>query len=225
MKKVFATALFGMMAFSSAVYAEEEMTYEAYVIELASHKQREDDARAKIGVLEGEISELNTQIKTVKDQTTAVWNSMLEFVGVSQEQYDGFVQGLDAFVSKVRGFEAQFSEDFSGWATSLKGADKELKVLKKNPIAIFPRLDSKFANADRAIEDSKSALRLAKESNGSNAYTVRLIPERRDCLWRIAEYSETYGDPFQWPKIYSANKDQIKDEDLIFPGQTLQIPR
>ena len=27
-----------------------------------------------------------------------------------------------------------------------------------------------------------------------------------------------------WPVIYMANKDKIKDPDLIFPGQKLQIP-
>jgi hypothetical protein len=55
-------------------------------------------------------------------------------------------------------------------------------------------------------------------------YTVRLIPDRRDCLWRIAEYKFHYGDPWKWPMIWKANKDQIVDPDLIFPGQVFKIP-
>lgn len=55
-------------------------------------------------------------------------------------------------------------------------------------------------------------------------YKVRLIPERRDCLWRIAEYKYIYDNPWKWPVIYKANKDQIKDPDLIFPGQVFAIP-
>ncbi|MEN6364628.1 MAG: hypothetical protein ABFC81_06090, partial [Rectinema sp.] len=55
----------------------------------------------------------------------------------------------------------------------------------------------------------------------------RLIPERRDCLWRIAEYSFVYNNPLKWPVLYEANKKTFKDPsnpNLIFPGQVLAIP-
>jgi nucleoid-associated protein YgaU len=58
-------------------------------------------------------------------------------------------------------------------------------------------------------------------------YKVRLIPARRDCLWRIAEYPFIYNDPLQWPVIYEANKKTFRDPgnpNLIFPGQVLKIP-
>ncbi len=31
--------------------------------------------------------------------------------------------------------------------------------------------------------------------------------------------------PEQWPLLYKHNLDQIKDADLIYPGQVLDIPR
>ena len=46
-----------------------------------------------------------------------------------------------------------------------------------------------------------------------------------ECLWKIAEYAQVYNDPFMWPLIYKANRDQIKDPDLIYPGQQFQLPR
>ena len=55
-------------------------------------------------------------------------------------------------------------------------------------------------------------------------YTVRLIPERRESLWRIAEYDFIYGDPRLWPKIWHRNRKLIQDPDLIFPGWQLYIP-
>lgn len=58
-------------------------------------------------------------------------------------------------------------------------------------------------------------------------YVVRLIPERRDCFWRIAEYDFVYGDPWQWRVLYEANKDRIPDPDnpdLIEPGMIMEIP-
>ena len=46
-----------------------------------------------------------------------------------------------------------------------------------------------------------------------------------ECLWTIAESSDIYDDPFQWPLIYKANRGQIKDPDLIYADQELDIPR
>lgn len=58
-------------------------------------------------------------------------------------------------------------------------------------------------------------------------YTVRLIPEGRDCFWRIAEYDFVFGDRAKWPLLYELNKDKIKDPNnphLIHPGQVFEIP-
>ena len=46
-----------------------------------------------------------------------------------------------------------------------------------------------------------------------------------DCLWNISKKPAIYNDPYQWPLIYKANQTQIKDADLIYPGQTLTITR
>ncbi len=43
-----------------------------------------------------------------------------------------------------------------------------------------------------------------------------------DSLSKIAK--RFYGDASQWPRIHEANRDQIKNPDLIHPGQRLKIP-
>ena len=80
---------------------------------------------------------------------------------------------------------------------------------------------------DMAIEYARIAQRLAaayRSTGVRTTYTVQLILQRRDCLWRIAEYSGIYSDPFLWPVIWRANKKDIYNPDLIFPGQILAIP-
>ncbi len=49
--------------------------------------------------------------------------------------------------------------------------------------------------------------------------------KKGECLWIIASYKDIYNDPFMWPLIYKANKEKIKDPDLIFPGQLFSINR
>jgi nucleoid-associated protein YgaU len=96
------------------------------------------------------------------------------------------------------------------------------------------RLDA--GEYDRSMELSREVIallenitpqRIARDAALPRYYEVRLIPERRDCFWRIAEYDFVYGDPWQWPKLYEANKDKLPDPNnprLIRPGTVLEIP-
>ena len=58
----------------------------------------------------------------------------------------------------------------------------------------------------------------AAAAAGSKTYTVKA----GDTLSRIAK--EHYGDANKYTKIFDANKDQLKDPDVIKPGQVLKIP-
>jgi nucleoid-associated protein YgaU len=44
-----------------------------------------------------------------------------------------------------------------------------------------------------------------------------------DTLSAIAQ--EFYGDTNQWPRIFEANRDQINNPNLIYPGQKLRVPQ
>jgi hypothetical protein len=44
-------------------------------------------------------------------------------------------------------------------------------------------------------------------------------------LSKIAGYANVYGSPFQWQKLYEANKGFIEDPNLIYPYQLLKISR
>lgn len=61
----------------------------------------------------------------------------------------------------------------------------------------------------------------AAEPMMADSYTVA----SGDHLWGISSQDAIYGDPFEWPILYSHNRGQIKDADLIYPGQVLTVPR
>ncbi len=48
---------------------------------------------------------------------------------------------------------------------------------------------------------------------------------RGDNLWDISAKPVIYGNPYEWPLIFKANRDKIKDADLIYPGQVFMIDR
>jgi len=45
---------------------------------------------------------------------------------------------------------------------------------------------------------------------------------RGDTLWDLADHY--YNDPFQWRRIWEANRDKINDPNLIYPDQVFAIP-
>jgi nucleoid-associated protein YgaU len=58
----------------------------------------------------------------------------------------------------------------------------------------------------------------AAEAKTDRMYVV----QKGDSLSRIAK--KFYGNANAWKRIFEANKDQIKNPDLIQPGWKLQIP-
>ena len=45
---------------------------------------------------------------------------------------------------------------------------------------------------------------------------------RGDSLWKISRH--TYGDGERYPTIFGANRKQIRNPDLIYPGQIFVLP-
>ena len=71
---------------------------------------------------------------------------------------------------------------------------------------------------DRGPAGNVETSRPVEPSASSRDYTIR----SGDSLSKIAK--QFYGDAADWQKIYQANKDTIKDPNLIFPGQKIKIP-
>ena len=69
--------------------------------------------------------------------------------------------------------------------------------------------------------DDSSATMASQESPYIGGYLV----VSGDNLWNIAGQDTIYSNPFMWPLIYKTNSGQIKDADLIHPGQYFYIPK
>jgi nucleoid-associated protein YgaU len=78
--------------------------------------------------------------------------------------------------------------------------------------------DKKLAEAAARREESLARLRRQPEERKPRVYVVK----SGDSLSKIAK--EVLGDASRWPEIFEANKDQIKDPNLIYPGQELYLP-
>ena len=59
-------------------------------------------------------------------------------------------------------------------------------------------------------------------TSGTTVQEQTYVVVSGDSLSKIAKHF--YGDATKWPRIHDANRDQIKNPDLIHPGQRLKIP-
>lgn len=91
-------------------------------------------------------------------------------------------------------------------------------------MALFGRKDEKdkpradFSN----VESGSSSTAPAPATPASPSQTRTYVVKAGDSLSKIAKHE--YGDANEWRKIFEANRDQIKNPDLIHPGQKLVIP-
>lgn len=79
----------------------------------------------------------------------------------------------------------------------------------------------KASGALSSSEDSADSNRSSGVATGVDSYEV----VGGDNLWNISAKDTIYANPYQWPLIYKANRSQIKDADLIYPGQVFDIDR
>ena len=74
------------------------------------------------------------------------------------------------------------------------------------------------APKDSGIVSGASSQLTTRDENTLQSYTV----EKGDSLSKIAK--RVYGKASYWRQIYEANRDNIKDPDLIYPGQVIRLP-
>lgn len=84
--------------------------------------------------------------------------------------------------------------------------------------------DDKDKNQPKAdFSNVQSGSSSTAPSPSSAAPTTKTyVVQKGDSLSKIAK--NEYGNANDWHKIFEANRDIIKDPDLIYPGQTLTIP-
>lgn len=104
-----------------------------------------------------------------------------------------------------------------------EAAAKEARDLlaKDDPQHALSRLDAAQTDCQTARDlGNKAGIAAASRSKPDN-YTV----VGGDSLWRISGKEIIYKNSLMWPLIYKANRDKIRDPDLIYPKQVFAIPR
>jgi LysM repeat protein len=101
-------------------------------------------------------------------------------------------------------------------------ARKEMEALKAEAEAAKKEAEAAKAEAAKAKAEAEAAKAAAAAPAAEEAAPRIYVVKPGDTLSGIAK--KVYGKAGRWPEIYEANKDRIKDPNLIRPGWELRIP-
>jgi nucleoid-associated protein YgaU len=111
------------------------------------------------------------------------------------------------------------------WRLPIADLRSGLYTLRVDQLDRSGRVVSRFETPFKR-EDPADLARLetgAADAPGQTALRARLITVQPGyTLWGIA--SDRYGSGFEYVHIFEANDDQIRDPDLIYPGQIFDLP-
>jgi nucleoid-associated protein YgaU len=201
---------------TSAIAQEKKITRDEYVAQMADVTQREAKAKTEITDLNTQIAELNSKIEDC-DMVAADLNEQINsLVDANSDQIQSFGARLDAIAGQLEGLMALAPEVLIQRRGEAKALEAEVGEMKMSKIASLPEMVEKLNRIDSLLGQIKARI--------AQPVTVDYMVERGDNLWNIAKKESVYDDPYMWPRIYRANKEQIKDPDLIYPKQTLTVP-
>jgi hypothetical protein len=181
-------------------FAQEEMTEEQWESEMAAFKNKKVALETEIAALKTDID--NLKAMDLQDPEECI-DELYQLVGATRNDVNNYRKAVNELDGKIKRKEGPKAD-----------RQTDLNALKMNKISALPEFYNKVHN--QMQKDLDNWVEAPTEIN----YTV----VKGDHLWGIAKKSEHYGNPFAWPVIYQANRDQIKNPDLIYPNQNFKIP-
>jgi nucleoid-associated protein YgaU len=105
-----------------------------------------------------------------------------------------------------------------GWHTELPDVDSGIYTLRVDQVdatgSVVSRTETPFKR--------ETAETLQSTQNPATAPAISITVQPGSTLWAIAR--ETYGDGLMYVRVFEANRDSIRDPDLIYPGQVFAVP-
>ena len=220
MKKLFigglALALLVSASENAAAQEEKKMTRDEYVAQMADLTGREGTAKGQIETLDAEIEALKAQLAQLDRDNADLNAQILTAVSATDAQVKAFGKNLDSIAAQLEGLLALAPEVLIQRRGEVNDLAAQAGELKESKISALPEMAAKLADIDKMIVQLKARV--------AQPVTIDYTVAKGDNLWNISKMERIYADPYMWPRLYRANKEQIQDPDLIYPDQTLAVP-
>lgn len=117
------------------------------------------------------------------------------------------------------------AEDDGQWRGELEGIDPGVYTLRVDEVGsdgtVVSRLETPFKR--EPVEVLRQAEATVAADTAAETPRIRSVTvQKGDTLWAISR--DRFGDGILYVKLFNANRDAIRDPDLIYPGQIFTVP-
>ena len=129
-------------------------------------------------------------------------------------------QGIAVYVDNTLAATAEIDPD-GQWRTTLTSVPPGVYTLRVDELAdgaVTSRIETPFLREDRA----SLAAALAEDTTREGFTVAVRTVQPGNTLWGISR--DRYGEGLLYVKVFEANRDRIRDPNMIYPGQVFRLP-
>ena len=216
----FALILLLCLSLSNVTLAADKMTYEQYMIERQNAQTRERKANAEMDKIRANIAKMKAEIAALDAEIAALWDKAYADAGTTRKKVNSLNGRVDNLEAETDALSRKSPSELFEQMGDLDQLMMRVKTAQETPAACFlpprERLNQLVVRLERMKAKAAPPARPKDDY-----YSVA----RGDHLWKIAGKKDIFGNSLQWPRLWSANRTDINNPDLIFPKQQLRIPR
>jgi nucleoid-associated protein YgaU len=199
--------------------AQDRMSKDEWQQQMNEFTQQRNELQQRLNQLNDDIAGLNNQLTTKRADLQKCKEEILALIPATEAEIRSLAERIAQLENRVSGLERLSDADLLARRGEVDEVKNAVEEIKKDRKSVHPDIYDRLMALDQRVKNLLDRLEKMVQ-----VYTVGTWSRDRDCLWNISKKTNIYDNAWLWPKIWQANRDNIRDPDIIHPGQRLQIP-
>lgn len=208
-----------LLVLASALAMAQEMNKEQWQHEMQTLTGQVAEVKSRVTALTGQVQEMQSRSTKLDGDLKRCLDELYALVGSNAAEAEAFRQKIVDAENDANELLRLSDAELLARSREVTDLENRVKKLWENKLSLIPEFWDRLTALNEKIASLKNTI-----AGSGKVYTVGTWARNRDCLWNISKKRDIYDNPWLWPKIWQGNRDQIRDPDIIQPGQKLKIP-